>query len=531
MNTYAIYDIETPLITSLGSYHVYDIFCISVATYIDGVLSKPLVFTNDTTLESDGKLIDALNLINSCTYRAGHNITRFDDIVLEQLGGTFTNKVFDTLLYTQIMYTKDDLMSMDYGIHGFPKELYGSFSLKAFGYRLGGNLKIEFEQFDHITQDMLTYCKGDVDVTSRLLLHIIQSDRLPSNKLMQLEHDCSKIISYLERDGFYMDKTKARELSLKLNMEMMSIKTAMSKVFKPLYLPDGPVQKTNRVIKRKMYRPNENYIDKWTDWKPYGKPHKKYKSGKLKPFAKNAFKWFSVPHITYVQEKYGEYQNIKLTKFSATDKQIIKWLEHLYNYKFTTYTAKGNIRVDRDVLDSFGNELTAIANGDTSNTELYNSLARFNSLKPDEKLTEAEAVSQLRRYMKIKKDLSQLSGTEGSLLANQRIDGTITTRLNQNGTVTSRVTSCLPLDYLVSTPSGAKRYSELKVGDVVYGYDIENKVKTLSRVTAINLYNRASTGRLSNGASTFICTSNHKWVTERGLVAASDILKVDTLVL
>ena len=434
--SYAIYDIESHLINEWGAYHTQYIFCIAVKRVIAGVEEPTKIYTPNAILDADGDFKQALEAINSCDYRVGHNITRYDDIAMEELGAVFTNKPFDTLLYTQVMYTKDQLMSMDYGIENFPKDLYGNFSLKAFGYRLGQEQKLEFEQFDKLTTDMLVYCKRDVDVTYNLFKHIINSDRLPNDYLMQLEHDTSTIISMLERDGFYMDKDKARKLSLKMTLEMQAIQNMLAKVFKPMYLPEGKPQKTNNTIKRKLYIPNTAYKDLWYlnsyfHFKPYGKPLRKYKSGKIRHFGKRAFKWFTTPHTTVITTKDGEFQNIKLTKFKATDNQIIWWFKNLYNYTFTTYTTKGNIRVDRDVLKTFDEYLKTNRN----------SITRFANYTDEEFSTELEAISKLMRFLKLKKDLSQLSGTDKSLLSVQRLDGTITTRINQNGTVTGRVTS------------------------------------------------------------------------------------------
>jgi len=523
----AIYDIETPYIDQWGSYGVNNIFCIAVKVVSEDSVEKTKIYTKHGELNADGNFKDALNAINSCDVRCGHNLVKFDDIVLTELGAVFTNKPFDTLLYSQVMYTKDQLLSMDYGVKDMPSNLYGKFSLKAFGYRLGKEQKIEFEQFDKLTEDMMIYCKRDVDVTYNLYKHIINSDRYPNDKLMKLEHDVAHILSYLERDGFYLDKEKARRLSLDLTLELQAIQRSFAKVFKPMFLPDGKPQKTNKLIKRKLFISATNYKDKWYysdkhyHFKPYGKPHKKYKSGRLRPFGKRAFKWFTMPHNLVIQEKDGEFQNIVLTKFKATDQQIIKWFKHLYNYEFSTYTDKGNIRVDRDVLKGFADYLKLSVD----------KIPRLSSMSPEELETEFEAIEKLIRWKKILKDLSQLSGTDNSLLAKQREDGCVTTSINQNGTVTGRVSSCVPLDYKIATPNGPKLSTELKINDQVCAYNIETNKQVITSVKAVWLYQDKAVGTFTNGTINFTCTDNHKWLTTLGLLEAKDITKEHTLIL
>ena len=112
--TYAIYDIESTYLTSFGSYHVSDIFCIGVQTYDDQTkkLTPTKIYTQQAVLGADGDFKDALEIINSCDYHVMHNGTRFDDIAMEAFGTTITSKPFDTILSDPVLYTKDELISM-----------------------------------------------------------------------------------------------------------------------------------------------------------------------------------------------------------------------------------------------------------------------------------------------------------------------------------------------------------------------------------------------------------------------------------
>lgn len=443
----AIYDIETPRIGPYGPKAIDDIFCIAVKLVIDGKPQDTKIFTKHGELDSDGTLYDAMQLINSVPYRCGHNLS-FDDAVCKSNGAIFTNKVLDTLVCTQIMYTTSELYSMDIGIKDMPKDLYMSYSLKAFGYRFNdeNSKKIEFEDFSKLTPEMLVYCKQDVEVTYKLYKHIIASDRLPTRKLLDLESKVSDIIVEQESNGFYFDIPKARKLSLDLMLEQQAIERKLAKVFTPKLLPDGPIQKTNKTIKRKKYIPSTSYIDVWRpndylNLKPYRKPLKRFKSGKLKLPAKSKYRFFATPHRLIYEEKDGEFQNIKLTKFKATDNQIKIWLKSLYGFTFNTYTPKANIKVDRNNLTQLGEELEKITNDPTYTTYLSFDLSRFKAQSKETQLLEAECIQSLKRLIKLKKDLSQLSGGDKALLSKVRDNSTITSHINQNGTVTGRFTS------------------------------------------------------------------------------------------
>lgn len=114
------------------------------------------------------------------------------------------------------------------------------------------------------------------------------------------------------------------------------------------------------------------------------------------------YKWFTKPMKLVVHPK-GSYQKIKLTKFDAGSRdKIRKWLKDDFDFEFSTYTAKGTPKVEGEELASIG-----------------------------------EKGADLRRYLKIVKDLSQLRALNEAV----RPDSTLTSRIDTNGTITGRFTS------------------------------------------------------------------------------------------
>ena len=66
-----------------------------------------------------------------------------------------------------------------------PGGLKGSASLKAWGYRLS-DYKIDFKDFTSFSEEMLSYCIQDVNVTHKLFQHI-QKQNI-AHSCLELEH-------------------------------------------------------------------------------------------------------------------------------------------------------------------------------------------------------------------------------------------------------------------------------------------------------------------------------------------------------
>ena len=407
----ATVDIETPLIPPAGVMALNKIYCIGVKIN-DGPTHQ---FTYIYHPSSSGNLRGALNLINSCDICIGHNFVKFDAPVINQLVGLITIPILDTLILSKMMYTQDQLVANDAQDENHPKNLYGSYSLKAFGHRFG-NHKIHFEQFDRLTDEMLVYCTQDVELTYQLYIHLRNNPNYPPDRAIRLEHDVAAITFDQEQFGFYFDIDSARKMYTKFLFERGNLDRKLQKQFRPMFLPDGPIQTTNKQIRRRMYEPTTQHVDSWFtstgnfNFKPYRKPLKKFKSGKLRLPAKTKYKWFDRPHHLGYSVKNGEYQNIKLTRFEATDNQIKTWLDRMYGFQFDSFTKTGNIKVERDELaklGTYGEDLTTL--------------------------------------IKLKKDISQLGGTDNSLISQYRPEThSIHGRIDTLGAATHRCTHSSP---------------------------------------------------------------------------------------
>jgi len=402
--TRAIIDIETNGFDINGIIH-----CIGCKLEIDGEPQPTQCFTSHWLPNSDGSLKAFIRTISNCDQLVHHNGMKFDIPYLSTYFNlNFNTSHLDTMLLAKIMFPKEHLIGMDMGIEDFPSALYGSYSLDAFGRRLG-LYKGSYDDWSKLTTEMVDYCKQDVEVTYALLTKLESMPSFPATNVIELENSIAAIIGDQERYGFYFDIEAARKLNTSLLFERQKLEFKLSKTFKPRFLPDGKPQKTNKLIRRRQYIPDPSFI-KWDPVHQYTRPLKRFKSGKLKLPAKSKYQWFSVPHRLIFVEKNGEFQNIKLTKFTGTDNQIKLWLKALYDFEFNTYTAKGNVKVDRD------------------------DLKRLGSYGED-----------LIKLMKVKKSLSSLSTTDNSWIARfNPITHSIHGKCDTIGAITHRATHTKP---------------------------------------------------------------------------------------
>lgn len=148
-----------------------------------------------------------------------HNGCKYDIPVIKKLLGrslAFNPRdcVVDTLVLARLVYS--NIKDIDMGLMRsgkLPKNLYGSHSLKAYGYRLGelkGTYGEQENAWDAFTPEMLAYNKQDVEVTLQLYKKLV-SKGYP-HKAVQLEHEIAWVMAKQERNGFVFDKTKAIEL-------------------------------------------------------------------------------------------------------------------------------------------------------------------------------------------------------------------------------------------------------------------------------------------------------------------------------
>lgn len=160
----------------------------------------------------------------------GHNIIGFDIPVVNTIFGydVFANcKVTDTLVLSRLLNPM----------------IEGGHSLKNWGTKLGQN-KIHFEQFDYFSEDMLTYCRNDVELTERLYKFLINKTK-DFGMSIELEHKVAQIIQKQHEKGFKINVVEAYELQSKFQEDMNDLTTKVRQTFPPMKIEEEFIPKSN----------------------------------------------------------------------------------------------------------------------------------------------------------------------------------------------------------------------------------------------------------------------------------------------
>lgn len=221
---------------------------------------KDLITASDTVvfdLESDG-LLDKLTKIHVVAIRGrdgvvalrdptealchllcygcivGHNIIDFDIPAIQKVTGNTLQgpRVIDTLVLSRLLYPT--LRELDFARRtpGMPANLYGSHSLKAWGYRLGC-FKGEFTgPWEEWSQEMHDYCIQDTLVTWKLLEHFASFE--PSRQAVEIEMEFQRIICAMSRWGFPFDIAGAQKLNAELQTRKSALLEELQAQFPPI---------------------------------------------------------------------------------------------------------------------------------------------------------------------------------------------------------------------------------------------------------------------------------------------------------
>jgi len=192
---------------------------------------------------SSGNLPTVKNMITSSDIMIGFNNVSFDGPVLETIWDTDMPKQLDLMILAKLCYSKDTLFNIDRGIKDMPPKLWGTYSLKAFGYRLGMH-KDTHEDWTRLSSEMVDYCKQDVLVTEALYIHLKSLKTYPPDSVIELEHKVARILAEQQRDGFYFDIDKAAKFDREMRFKKLTLEHQLAKVFKPLFLSGKNIEAT-----------------------------------------------------------------------------------------------------------------------------------------------------------------------------------------------------------------------------------------------------------------------------------------------
>ena len=183
-----------------------------------------------------GDVEEGLRSIEHADCIVGHNILRFDIPAIQKLyKWKPTGCIRDTMLLARLVWpdTKND----DYKRPELPRQLIGSHSLKAWGYRLG-EYKGQFGEttdWSEWSQELEDYCKQDTVVAQRLFQELLRAK--PSSDSVVLEHDFAEVINQQEKNGWRFDTDKAKELHAMLLDKKLELERTLQDIFPAAEVP------------------------------------------------------------------------------------------------------------------------------------------------------------------------------------------------------------------------------------------------------------------------------------------------------
>lgn len=210
-------------------------------------------FRPDNISEGVQLLVQAEELI-------GHNILDFDIPAIQLVYPDFvpSGKVTDTLVMSRLI--KHELFNEDaergFSQADFPKRLWGSHSLKAWGLRLS-DFKDDYDGgWEAFSEEMLSYCIQDTKVTDTLYKHFMSTE--PSEHSMMLEHRMAVICKEIGSNGWTFDEKKAAELYAHLAQKRHTIEDKLKDLFPPWEVHEDFVPKRDN--KTKGYVAGEVFV-------------------------------------------------------------------------------------------------------------------------------------------------------------------------------------------------------------------------------------------------------------------------------
>ena len=187
---------------------------------------------------------DALAHLATADVLIGHNIIFYDIPVLQKLHQFDCKaRIIDTLICTRLIWPKERLYDLDCEQYPqVPKDLRGSASLKAWGWRLADH-KINFKDFSEYSQEMLDYCIQDVVVTTKLWEQIVKQNYEES--ALKLEHDFALAINRQVRAGFPFDVDACLDLVDVLRAKQEELESHLKELFPPITHEETFIPKVN----------------------------------------------------------------------------------------------------------------------------------------------------------------------------------------------------------------------------------------------------------------------------------------------
>jgi hypothetical protein len=363
-------------------------------------------------------------------YICGHNIIDFDTEagtkIFPEIFTVMREKrhlVLDTLVLSRLVYANiKDLDAPLLRSGKLPGKLYGSHSLRAWGYRLNvlkGDFALHTEEDAELwaifTEEMFDYNLQDVVVTEHLCARLFA--KRYSQEAVKLEHEIQWLMCQQKRNGFPFDVLKAQELEVNLRERLGVLETQLVDAAPLIPAPDFIPKRDNKRL---------GYIA--------GVPVKRYKA--FNPNSRQMLEYIITKHFRYYPEDTDFYNVSEELKKTLDEEEIL-------------------VRIHQGTIPLKIDETT------------------FNFIKEDpEAPQELQSLAAVfEEYYTVSKRIGQLVDGKQGWLKNVKSDGAIHHSVNPNGAVTGRATHSSPNLAQVPKVQFGSDKKPLKGSEGKYGYD------------------------------------------------------------
>jgi hypothetical protein len=363
------------------------------------------------------KIQEALDMLMDSDLLVAHNGIKYDVPVIEFLYPDFKfphEKILDTLTISRLIYSdiKDsDNARLRQGT--LPGKLYGSHSLKAWGYRLGvlkGSYGESEDAWAEFNEEMLDYCENDVLVTRKLFDKLTQDTHYFGETFegaiyaVRLEHDVAWLMAQQERNGFPFGEDDAQALYAQLAGLRQGLLDDVVATFGTWYKPVG----------KEIFKHPRT-----------GAPLPKYPMVKYPKVGGIFKKDGTLDTRDYVAG--CPYTPLELVQFNPGSQQHIAKVLKERGWEPTEFTPTGQASIDADIL------------------------AEVRLADPEAQA----AVDKIVKYLTVQKRLGQIAEGDNAWLKLCK-DGFIHGSVNTNGAVTGRATHAFP--NIAQVPAKDKLY-------------------------------------------------------------------------
>ena len=159
---------------------------------------------------------EGLGLLERAEALVGHNIIGYDLLILKQLTGRdlYHKKMYDTWIMSQTLNYK---RNHKHGLSGWGEHL--------------GFSKLEFNDWENYSREMLTYCVRDVELNTKVFEILMQEfkDQSSTKPLISLglraEHDAAIFEARVRDKGWLFDIAAANKLHKEMSDELKAIES------------------------------------------------------------------------------------------------------------------------------------------------------------------------------------------------------------------------------------------------------------------------------------------------------------------